>query len=198
MAAEPAMPQQQCRPRSRPEGPPPARQAPEMQDAPAAGCAMPGEWGKLGGELSDAPAAYSRCGEGDECDGGAGIVTAAEFRRLALALPGTEEHEHMEHPDFRVGGKIFATLGYPDAGRGMVKLFPDQQAEFVAADPATFVPVKGAWGKQGCTHVLLKTADKAKVKLAMRLAWERAGGTEASGERVPAAKKKVAAKRRRA
>ena len=72
-------------------------------------------------------------------------MTAAEFRRLALSLPEAEEREHMNHPDFRVGGKIFATLGYPDRSRGMVKLFPDQQAEFVAANPAMFVPVNGAW-----------------------------------------------------
>jgi hypothetical protein len=101
-------------------------------------------------------------------------MTAAEFRRLALSLPDTEEREHMNHPDFRVAGKIFATLGYPDAGRGMVKLFPDQQAEFVAADPHAFVPVPGAWGKQGCTHVLLKSATVGKVKVALRAAWERA------------------------
>ena len=101
-------------------------------------------------------------------------MTAADFRRLALSLPETEEHEHMNHPDFRVTGKIFATLGYPDASRGMVKLFPDQQAEFVAADPKSFVPVKGAWGKQGCTHVLLRSADREQVRRAMRAAWERA------------------------
>ena len=65
-------------------------------------------------------------------------MTAADFRRLALSLPETEEHAHMNHPDFRVAGKIFATLGYPNASRGMVKLFPDQQAEFVAADPKSF------------------------------------------------------------
>jgi predicted DNA-binding protein (MmcQ/YjbR family) len=104
-------------------------------------------------------------------------VTAGEFRRLALSLPGAEEREHMNHPDFRVGGKIFATLGYPDATRGMVKLFPDQQVEFVAADPNGFVPVKGAWGKQGCTQVVLVSADKDRVKAAMRAAWERASAT---------------------
>ena len=94
----------------------------------------------------------SRCvGRRDEGgDGGAGIVTVAEFRRLALSLPGAEERSHMNHPDFRVGGKIFATLGYPDASRGMVKLFPDQQAEFVAADPKSFAPVNGV-GRTGCT-----------------------------------------------
>ncbi len=126
-------------------------------------------------------------------------MTAAQFRRLALSLPDTEEREHMNHPDFRVAGKIFATLGYPDASRGMVKLFPDQQAKFVAADPQAFVPVKGAWGKQGCTHVLLKSANAAKVKGAMRAAWERAAPKALlSGEPVPALKKKSAAKKRRA
>jgi hypothetical protein len=101
-------------------------------------------------------------------------MTAAEFRRLALSLPETEERSHMNHPDFRVGGRIFATLGYPDATRGMVKLFPDQQAEFVAADPKTFAPVPGGWGKRGCTHVLLRTANKERVKEAVCAAWERA------------------------
>ena len=125
-------------------------------------------------------------------------MTAAEFRRLALSLPETEEREHMNHPDFRVAGKIFATLGYPDGSRGMVKLFPDQQAEFVAADPEGFVPVKGAWGKQGCTQVVLKSADKEKVKAAMRAAWERVAGKGMGGEPAPVAKKKSAAKKNRA
>lgn len=101
-------------------------------------------------------------------------MTPAEFRRLALSLPETEEHEHMNHPDFRRSGKIFATLAYPDAGFAMVKVFPDQQESFVAAAPSTFVPVKGGWGQQGCTNVLLKTADKAKVREALAAAWERA------------------------
>src|SRR5580704_218252 len=95
-------------------------------------------------------------------------LTPKQFRQLALSFPKTEERAHMHHPDFRVAGKIFATLGYPDASRGMVKLFPDQQAEFVAAHPESFVPVNGAWGKQGCTHVLLKTANRDKVREAMR------------------------------
>jgi hypothetical protein len=100
-------------------------------------------------------------------------MTPAEFRRLALALPEAEERSHMNHPDFRVGGKIFATLSYPDESFGMVKLFPDQQSEFVTADPKTFAAVPGGWGRQGCTHILLKTANKEKVKEAMRAAWER-------------------------
>jgi hypothetical protein len=107
-------------------------------------------------------------------------MTAAEFRRLALSLPETEERSHMHHPDFRVAGKIFATLGYPDESRGMVKLFPDQQEAYVAADPKTFTPVPGGWGRQGCTHVLLKAADKERVKEAMQAAWERAGSMTAT------------------
>ncbi len=102
-------------------------------------------------------------------------MTAAEFRRLALSLPGVEESAHMDHPDFRVGGKIFATLGYPDKSWGMVKLFPDQQAEFVAAAPEMFAPVKGGWGKKGCTNVLLKAASKERAGAALRAAWERVG-----------------------
>jgi hypothetical protein len=101
-------------------------------------------------------------------------MTAAQFRRLALALPEAEEREHMHHPDFRVGGKIFATLGYPDATWAMIKLFPDQQQEFVAAEPQVFVPVKGAWGRQGCTNVLLKAATKTTVCTALTAAWENA------------------------
>ena len=101
-------------------------------------------------------------------------MTAAEFRKLALSLAETEESSHMNHPDFRVAGKIFATLGYPDGTVGMVKLFPDQQQAFVESSPETFFPVKGGWGKQGCTHVRLKSAKKEKVKEAMAAAWERA------------------------
>jgi hypothetical protein len=101
-------------------------------------------------------------------------MTPAEFRRLALSLPESEEHEHMNHPDFRRSSRIFATLAYPDKTVAMVKLFPDQQEAMVAAHPQTFRPVPGGWGKQGCTHVLLKTADKQKVCEALSLAWERA------------------------
>ncbi len=101
-------------------------------------------------------------------------MTPAEFRRLALSLPDTEEHEHMHHPDFRRSGKIFATLSYPDKTFAMVKVFPDQQETFVSGSPSTFRPVPGGWGKQGCTHVLLKTADKEKVCEALTAAWERA------------------------
>jgi hypothetical protein len=98
-------------------------------------------------------------------------MTANDFRRLALSFPESVESSHMDHPDFRVGGKIFATLGYFDKGWGMVKLFPDQQAEFVKAEPKAFVPAKGYWGKRGATCVHLKNAKKTKLRKAMREAW---------------------------
>jgi hypothetical protein len=98
-------------------------------------------------------------------------MTADQFRRLALGLPGVLEKAHMGHPDFRVGGKIFATLGAPDDAWGMLKLTPEQQRGFVHATPKVFVPVKGAWGKQGCTNVCLKPATKAILSTAMVTAW---------------------------
>jgi hypothetical protein len=115
-------------------------------------------------------------------------MTAAEFRRMALSLPETEERSHMNHPDFRVDGKIFATLSYPNESFGMVKLFPDQQAEFVAGDPKTFAAVPGGWGTQGCTHVVLKTANEEKVKEAMRAAWEKTAAKSGKRSRRVAAK----------
>jgi hypothetical protein len=98
-------------------------------------------------------------------------MTADQFRRLAVGLPGVSERSHMGHPDFRVGGKIFATLGAPDDAWGMVKLTPEQQQRFVHDEPKVFVPVKGAWGKQGCTNVCLKPATKAILSSAMVAAW---------------------------
>lgn len=121
-------------------------------------------------------------------------MTAAEFRRLALSLPETEERSHMNHPDFRVGGKIFATLGYPDESRGMVKLFPDQQEEYVAADPQAFAPVPGGWGKQGCTHVILKAASQEKVRTALAAAWERAAPKAKTAGKAAAARPRRSAK----
>jgi hypothetical protein len=98
-------------------------------------------------------------------------MTADQFRRLAMSLPGVSERAHMNHPDFRVGGKIFATLGAPNKDWGMVKLTPPQQRQFVQDQPEVFVPVKGAWGKQGCTNVCLKPATKAVLSPVMLAAW---------------------------
>ena len=98
-------------------------------------------------------------------------MTAAEFRRIALRMPEAEESAHMSHPDFRVGGTIFATLGYPDANYGMVILPPEEQARFVESHPKVFTPAKGAWGKRGSTAVSLSAIDKTTLKRAMEIAW---------------------------
>jgi hypothetical protein len=98
-------------------------------------------------------------------------MTASDFRRMALSFPETVESSHMQHPDFRVDGKVFATLGYPDKGWGMVKLFPDQQESFMKAEPKAFVPAKGAWGRRGSTCVLLKSAKKASLRKAIAASW---------------------------
>jgi len=98
-------------------------------------------------------------------------MTADEFRRMALSLPEAVEAAHMGHPDFRVGGKIFATLSYPRTGLGMVALTPEQQELFVRTESKTFTPVPGGWGMRGNTHVLLKTAKKAAVREALTVAW---------------------------
>ena len=98
-------------------------------------------------------------------------MTAHEFRKIALALPETEERAHMNHPDFRVAGKIFATLRYPDKTRAMVKLSPEDQHYFSKDHPDVFIPVKGAWGKLGATSVHLKAAKKETLTKAIQAAW---------------------------
>jgi len=98
-------------------------------------------------------------------------VTANDFRKLALALPQTEERSHMNHPDFRVAGKIFATLGYPDKTHGMVKLSPEDQHYFSKDYPDVFVPVNGVWGRRGATSVHLKAVKKEVLQKAIQAAW---------------------------
>jgi hypothetical protein len=102
-------------------------------------------------------------------------MTADDFRRLALSLPEAVESSHMGHPDFRVHGKIFATLQYPNESWGMVNLTPEDQQTFVLAKPGAFMPVKGAWGRQGCTNLRLKAADESTVAQALEIAWRNAG-----------------------
>jgi hypothetical protein len=97
-------------------------------------------------------------------------MTADDFRKLALSLPEAAEQEHHGHPDFRVGGKIFATLG-PDQTWGMVKLTPEQQAVLVKAEPKAFQPIKGGWGLRGATQVIFKSASKTSARNALGLAW---------------------------
>ena len=98
-------------------------------------------------------------------------MSVDEFRRVALSLPEAVEASHMDHPDFRVRGKIFATLGYPTYGWGMVKLSATDQQLLVAAQPDVFVPAKGAWGRRGATTVLLKAAKKSTLRDALAAAW---------------------------
>jgi YjbR len=97
-------------------------------------------------------------------------MTPDDFRRLALEMPGASESSHMRHPDFRVRGKIFATLGYPDQAWGMVKLTPEQQRAFMQSDGSAFVPVKGAWGERGSTNVRLSLVREALLQEALAAA----------------------------
>jgi hypothetical protein len=101
-------------------------------------------------------------------------MTAEEFRKIALSFPGTSEQAHMNHPDFRVRGKIFATLGYPDDTHGMLKLTPEQQHEYIQSEPDVFAPSQGAWGRGGSTIVKLKAGRKASLRAAMAAAWRNA------------------------
>ena len=100
-------------------------------------------------------------------------MTPNEFRGAALALPGAEEKAHMGHPDFRVGGKIFATLGYPDERFGTLVLTLQDQDLLVRRAPKAFKPAPGAWGRAGSTCVLLRLASRRAVVTALESAWRR-------------------------
>lgn len=101
-------------------------------------------------------------------------MTPDQFRRLVLSFAGAEERSHQRHPDFRVNGKIFATMGYPDALHAMVKLTPEQQAEFLHDYPDLFSPAAGAWGRQGSTVISLPRAKKSILQPAVQAAWQNA------------------------
>ena len=100
-------------------------------------------------------------------------MTPAAFRKIALSMPEATESEHMAHPDFRVGGKIFATLGYPDGDHGMVILPPEEQARLVRSHGKIFSPAAGAWGKRGSTCVRLATVDQTTLQAAIASAWRK-------------------------
>ena len=99
------------------------------------------------------------------------MIDAEGFRQLVLEMEGAIEGAHMNHPDFRANGRIFATI-YPDGVRGMVKLTPDQQRELIRLHRAMFEPASGAWGRQGCTTVNFEAADAATLRAAITIAWE--------------------------
>ncbi len=99
-------------------------------------------------------------------------MTANDFRRLALSLEGAEESSHMGAPDFRVGGRIFATLASERQGYGNLMLTPEAQAELVGEMPELFLPVKGGWGRSGATHIRLADATEDLMAGALRMAWK--------------------------
>jgi hypothetical protein len=98
-------------------------------------------------------------------------MTSADFRRIALSLPEASGSAHMGHPDFRVAGKIFATLGYPDERCGVVMLPLEEQARFVRTHPLAFAPVKGAWGRRGNTQIVLEAIDSSTLHAAIAAAY---------------------------
>jgi len=98
-------------------------------------------------------------------------MSNARFRKAALALPGVIEGAHHGNADFRVGKRVFATLGYPDEKWGMVKLTPNQQAVLIDAEPEMFRPVPGAWGRSGSTNVKLAKIDQVTLRSALEMAW---------------------------
>ena len=128
-------------------------------------------------------------------------MTPAAFRKLALSFDGAVEQAHGGHPDFRAGGKVFASMGYPDKGSGVVKLTPEQQEMLVTAEPAIFAAVNGAWGLRGYTKVNLPAADAKTIQSALSMAWKNVTSASPSrraakpGGRVSTRPKTRAAKR---
>ena len=116
-------------------------------------------------------------------------MTVDDFRRLALSLSHATENAHMAHPDFRVHGKIFATLGYPDQRFGVVLLTPEKQREFILLAPDTFEPVPGGWGLKGSTRVVLEKADESHVLEALLTAYRKV-----TAKKPPTKRRRTAAK----
>jgi hypothetical protein len=99
-------------------------------------------------------------------------MTAADFRRIALSFDGAEEGSHMGAVDFRVGGRIFATLASVKDGFGNLMLTPEIQGEFVAEAPDLFLPIAGGWGRMGATHIRLAKANRDTLTGALHTAWK--------------------------
>jgi YjbR protein len=120
-------------------------------------------------------------------------MTAADFRRIALSFEGAEEGSHMGAMDFRVGGRIFATLASVKEGYGNLKLTRELQAEFIAERPDLFLPIHGGWGRMGMTHIRLAVADEDSLRGALHAAWKlRAEKNSRKGTRSdPKRKKRV-------
>ena len=122
-------------------------------------------------------------------------VTAADFRRLALALEGAEEGSHMGATDFRVGGRIFATLASVEHGFGNLMLTPEMQADFVAEWPDLFLPVAGGWGRMGITHIRLREANREILAGALHAAWALRVEKNRRSSKRPAGRKTAPAAR---
>jgi hypothetical protein len=99
-------------------------------------------------------------------------MKVSDFRRIALSFEGAEESSHMGSPDFRVGGKIFATLASQKQGYGNLKLTLEQQADFVRELPEVFLPIAGGWGRMGMTHIRLEKASEDVLEGALHAAWK--------------------------
>ena len=99
-------------------------------------------------------------------------MTIKDFRRIALSLEDTEESSHMGNPDFRVGGRIFATLAAAKKGYGNLMLTPEVQQMFVADLPEVFIPIAGGWGRNGATHVVLAAVTEDVLEGALRTAYK--------------------------
>ena len=118
-------------------------------------------------------------------------MTADDFRRIALSLEGAEEGAHMNAVDFRVGGRIFATLASVNQGYGNLMLTPEQQAAFIADAPEVFLPAAGGWGKNGATHIRLLMADEDTLAGALKTAWNlRVAKNQKPAKRPQSAKKR--------
>jgi hypothetical protein len=116
-------------------------------------------------------------------------MDAEDFRRIALSLEGAEEGSHMGARDFRVGGRIFATLASQGQGYGNLMLTPEQQAAFVEELPEVFVPIAGGWGRMGMTHIKLASAPEDVLAGALRTAWKlriEKNARSGRGARTPA------------
>jgi hypothetical protein len=99
-------------------------------------------------------------------------MNAKDFRRIALSFVGAEEGSHMGHADFRVGGRIFATLASADQGYGNLMLTLEQQRAFAAELPEIFLPIAGGWGRMGMTHIRLSAANQDVLQGALQVAWK--------------------------
>ena len=125
-------------------------------------------------------------------------MNVAEFRRIALSLPGAEESSHMGQPDFRVDGRIFATLASAKQGYGNLMLTMEQQTAFVEEMPEVFLPIPGGWGRMGMTHIRLAEASEDVLYGALHTAWKlrveknaKSGKKRASEKSFPAPKRKT-------